>query len=96
MAGFLIVRGGPGTLDAVPEVAAARDVVMGFQVIRPTDGSEPFVHQEAKQFSTHFLFSHDPLKQGIWSTFGLDGALGEATTITRLMESPIPPCKCGR
>src|SRR5204863_8867402 len=26
MAGFLIVQGGPGTLDAVPEVAAAKDV----------------------------------------------------------------------
>ena len=38
MAGFLIIRGGPGTLDAVPEVAAARDVVMGFQVIRTATG----------------------------------------------------------
>ena len=34
MAGFLIVKGGPGTLDALPEVQAAKDVVMGFQVIR--------------------------------------------------------------
>ena len=34
MAGFLIVEGGPRTLDAVPEVKAARDVVMGFQVSR--------------------------------------------------------------
>ena len=75
MAGFLIVRGGAGTLDAVPEVAAARDVVMGFQVIRTaTDGTVPFVHQVAQQFGT---LADDP-QQGIWSTFGLDGALGRS------------------
>ncbi len=75
MAGFLIVRGGAGTLDAVPEVAAARDVVMGFQVIRTaTDGTVPFVHQVAQQFGT---LADDP-QQGIWSTFGLDGAPGRS------------------
>ena len=53
MAGFLIVKGGPGTLDAVPEVAAAKDVLMGFQVIRTLiDGTQAFVHQEAEQFGT--------------------------------------------
>ena len=34
MAGFLIVKGGPGTLDTVPEVAAAKDIPMAFQVVR--------------------------------------------------------------
>ena len=43
MAGFLIVKGGPGTLDAVPEVAAAKDVPMMFQVIRTgLDGKMPW------------------------------------------------------
>ena len=47
MAGFLIIKGGPGTLDALPEVAAARDVVMGFQVIRTDlNGNVPFVNQK--------------------------------------------------
>jgi FtsP/CotA-like multicopper oxidase with cupredoxin domain len=79
MAGFLIVRGGPGTLDAVPEVAAAKDVVMGFQVIRTgIDGSVPFVSQVAQQFGTFPFFTEDPVQQGIWSTFGLDGALGRS------------------
>ena len=53
MAGFLIVKGGPGTLDALPEVAAARDVVMGFQVIRTDlNGNVPFVNQKTTQFGT--------------------------------------------
>ena len=53
MAGFLIVKGGPGTLDALPEVAAARDVVMGFQVIRTDlNGNVPFVNQQATHFGT--------------------------------------------
>jgi FtsP/CotA-like multicopper oxidase with cupredoxin domain len=48
MAGFLIVRGGPGTLDAVPEVAAAKDAVMAFQVIRTThDGNTVFVQEKS-------------------------------------------------
>ncbi len=79
MAGFLIIKGGPGTLDALPEVAAARDVVMGFQVIR-TDlkGNVPFVHQQATQFGTFPFFTTDPVQQGIWSTYGLDGASGRS------------------
>jgi hypothetical protein len=36
MAGFLIVKGGEKTLDTVPEVAAAKDIPMAFQVIRST------------------------------------------------------------
>ena len=53
MSGFLIVKGGPGTLDALPEVAAARDVVMSFQEIRTDlNGNMPFVNQQATQFGT--------------------------------------------
>ncbi|MGO9450896.1 MAG: multicopper oxidase family protein [Candidatus Binataceae bacterium] len=79
MAGFLIVRGGPGTLDAVPEVAAAKDIVMGFQVIRSlTDGSYGFVDQLSQQFGTFPFFNTDPVQQGPWSTYGLDGAPGRS------------------
>src|SRR5207237_7314952 len=53
MAGFLIVKGGHGTLDAVPEVAAAKDIPMAFQVIRSlADGRVVFVHEQAQQFGT--------------------------------------------
>jgi FtsP/CotA-like multicopper oxidase with cupredoxin domain len=78
MAGFLIVKGGEGTLDAVPEVAAAKDIPMAFQVIRSTnDGKVVFVHEQAEQFGT-FPFPDDPTpptteQQGLWSTYGLDG-----------------------
>jgi FtsP/CotA-like multicopper oxidase with cupredoxin domain len=73
MAGFLIVRGGPGTLDAVPEVAAAKDIVMGFQVIRTTaDGTLAFVHEQAEVFGT-FPGATSPELQGLWSTYGIDG-----------------------
>jgi len=79
MAGFLIVKGGAGTLDALPEVAAARDVVMAFQVIR-TDlkGNVPFVNQKTTQFGTFPPGTTDPAQQGIWSTYGLDGASGRS------------------
>jgi FtsP/CotA-like multicopper oxidase with cupredoxin domain len=66
MAGFLIVEGGPGTLDAVPEVKAATEVLMGFQVIRTgTDGFVPFVTPEATAFGTNPV---NPLPPGLWST----------------------------
>jgi FtsP/CotA-like multicopper oxidase with cupredoxin domain len=81
MAGFLIIKGGPGTLDAVPEIAAAKDIVMSFQVIRTAlDGNLVFVNQQAEQFGT-FPFPPPPppiTKQGIWSTYGLDGAPGRS------------------
>jgi FtsP/CotA-like multicopper oxidase with cupredoxin domain len=79
MAGFLIVKGGEGTLDAVPEVAAAKDVPMAFQVIRSTnDGKVVFVHQQAQQFGTFPIPGEGPffpsiVQQGLWSTYGLDG-----------------------
>ncbi len=85
MAGFLIVKGGPGTLDTVPEVAAAKDVPMAFQVVRSTnDGKVVFVHEEAQQFGTFPFpdftipgkpFIPPPGNQGLWSTYGLDGSV---------------------
>jgi FtsP/CotA-like multicopper oxidase with cupredoxin domain len=83
MAGFLIVQGGPGTLDTVPEVAAAKDIPMAFQVVRSlNDGSVVFVHQQAQQFGTFPFPSFVPPifippseDQGVWSTYGLDGQL---------------------
>jgi FtsP/CotA-like multicopper oxidase with cupredoxin domain len=78
MAGFLIVKGGEGSLDAVPEVAAAKDVPMAFQVVRSlSDGSVVFVHEQAEQFGT-FPFPDQtppptPAQQGLWSTYGVDG-----------------------
>jgi len=84
MAGFLIVEGGPGTLDTVPEVAAAKDVPMAFQFVRSlSDGRVVFVHEQAQQFGT-FPFPDftknppvlpPPEDQGVWSTYGLDGML---------------------
>jgi FtsP/CotA-like multicopper oxidase with cupredoxin domain len=63
MAGFLIVQGGPGTLDTVREVAAAKDVPMAFQLVKSlSDGSVVFVHQEAQQFGT-FPFPGDGYAQ---------------------------------
>src|SRR5271168_2783564 len=76
-AGFLIVKGGRGTLDAVPEVAAARDVVMAFQEIRTDlNGNTVFVNQQATQFGTFPFGTEDPTLQGVWSLYGLDGAPG--------------------
>jgi FtsP/CotA-like multicopper oxidase with cupredoxin domain len=78
MAGFLIIKGGEGTLDTVPEVAAAKDIPMAFQLLRSlSDGSVVFVHEQAQQFGT-FPFPTDtppptPQQQGLWSLYGLDG-----------------------
>jgi FtsP/CotA-like multicopper oxidase with cupredoxin domain len=79
MAGFLIVKGGPGTLDAVPEVAAARDVVMGFQIIRTTvDGDTVFVNEKSQQFGTWPPDTEEKKQQGPWSKYGIDGAPGRS------------------
>ena len=84
MAGFLIVKGGQGTLDTVPEVAAAKDIPMAFQLVRSLhDGSVVFVHQQAQQFGTFPFpdFTKNPpvlppsAAQGVWSTYGLDGQM---------------------
>src|SRR5438270_13794733 len=98
MAGFLIVKGGHGTLDAVPEVAAAKDVPMAFQVIRSlADGRVVFVHEQAQQFGT-FPFPDftktppvlpPPEQQGLWSTYGLDGEL----TVEPDGKTPGPPSR---
>ena len=62
MSGFLIVEGGPETLDAVPEVKAAREVVMAFQAIRTDQsGRVPFVNAAAAQLGT------DGQNAGLWS-----------------------------
>jgi FtsP/CotA-like multicopper oxidase with cupredoxin domain len=80
MAGFLIVKGGTGTLDTVPEVAAAQDIPLAFQVVRSlSDGSVVFVHEEAQQFGTlppppdNPTVLSPPELQGLWSTYRLDG-----------------------
>lgn len=67
----------------MPEVAAAKDIPMAFQVVRSTnDGKVVFVHQEAQQFGTFpfpdFSVAGKPFippadDQGLWSTYGLDG-----------------------
>jgi len=75
MAGFLMIQGGPGTLDALPEVKAAKDVVMGFQVIRTDlNGQVVFVNQAATLFGTSPFDPMNPAKQGVWSTYGINGA----------------------
>src|SRR5215469_2755398 len=92
LAGFLIIKGGPGTLDAVPEVAAAKDFVMGFQVIRTDlNGNNPFVNQVATQFGTFPFGTTDPTQQGIWSTYGLDGDPGRSNSYytTNGLTNPI-------
>jgi FtsP/CotA-like multicopper oxidase with cupredoxin domain len=79
MAGFLIIKGGPGTLDDVPEVKAAKDMVMGFQVIRTDlNGEVPLVNEQATVFGTFPPSATDPTLQGVWSTFGVDGAPGKS------------------
>ena len=61
MAGFLIVEGGPGSLDDMPEIQAARDIVMGFQTIRTTaQGVVPWVNTAA----TDFKQLHNTLDEG--------------------------------
>jgi FtsP/CotA-like multicopper oxidase with cupredoxin domain len=45
MMGFIIIEGGPGDLNEVPEIAAAREVLMAFSVIRTDEnGNVPFVN----------------------------------------------------
>jgi FtsP/CotA-like multicopper oxidase with cupredoxin domain len=67
MSGFLIVEGGPGTLDEVPEVQAAKDVVMAFQAIRTDqNGQVPFVDTTATQLATD---ANNPVPAGLWSAY---------------------------
>ncbi len=66
MAGFIIIEGGPGDLNEVPEIAAAKEVLMAFQVIRTDEnGDVPFVNQDATQFSS----DSDEAANGLWATY---------------------------
>ncbi len=67
MAGFLIVDGGPETLDGVPEVKAAKEVLMAFQEIRTDkNGQLPFVNPTGTQLGSTNPTSPQP--DGLWST----------------------------
>jgi FtsP/CotA-like multicopper oxidase with cupredoxin domain len=67
MSGLLTVEGGPGTLDDVPEVKAAKEVVMAFQAIRTDqNGRVPFVNAAATHLATD---GNNPVPAGLWSTF---------------------------
>jgi FtsP/CotA-like multicopper oxidase with cupredoxin domain len=73
-AGMLIVKGGKGTIDAVPEVAAAKDIVMVFQVLHSlSDGQVAYVNPTALQFG-----SNVGLTDGLWSAY-LGTAVGGGT-----------------
>lgn len=58
MSGFLIVDGGPGTVDTVPEIQAATEVLLGFQAIRvDRNGKVPWLNTEATQFARTGAYS---------------------------------------
>ena len=53
MAGMLIVRGGAGTVDEVPEVKAAKQIVMDFQVLHTTSANQvAYVNPTATQLGS--------------------------------------------
>jgi len=65
MAGFIIVEGGEGTLDTVPEVQDAEEKLILFNIVRTDQqGNVPFVNQIATQQNST---PSDSL--GIWSTY---------------------------
>ena len=65
MAGFIIVEGGEGTLDTVPEVQAAEEKLILFNVVRTDQqGNVPFVNMIATQQNST---PSDSL--GIWSAY---------------------------
>ncbi len=66
MAGMLIVRGGPGTVDAVPEVRAAKQIVMDFQVLHSTSANQvAYVNPTATQLGSLTPMAAD----GVWSAY---------------------------
>jgi FtsP/CotA-like multicopper oxidase with cupredoxin domain len=66
MAGMLIVRGGPGTVDAVPEVKAAKQIVMDFQVLHSTSANQvAYVNPTATQLGSITAMAAD----GVWSAY---------------------------
>lgn len=65
-AGMLIIKGGPGSLDAVPEVKAAKDIVMVFQYIQVTSsGQVVYVNPTAAQMGS----TTPQLADGLWSAY---------------------------
>ena len=66
MAGMLIVRGGAGTVDEVPEVKAAKQIVMDFQVLHTTSANlVAFVNPTATQLGSTTARAAD----GVWSAY---------------------------
>jgi len=66
MAGMLIIKGGPGTLDTMPEVKAARQIVMDFQVLHSTTaGQVVYVNPTAAQMGS----TNPQLADGLWSAY---------------------------
>jgi FtsP/CotA-like multicopper oxidase with cupredoxin domain len=71
MMGFIIIEGGPGDLNEVPEIAAAKEILMGFTVIRTDkDGNVPFVNTEATSFASDPDIPGD--RSGLWATYHRD------------------------
>jgi FtsP/CotA-like multicopper oxidase with cupredoxin domain len=71
MMGFIIIEGGPGDLNEVPEIAAAREVLMGFAIIRTdSKGNVPFVNTEATKFGSESNIPGD--RSGLWDTYHQD------------------------
>lgn len=65
MSGFLIIEGCEDGLETVPEIADAKDLLLGLQVIRTdADGKVPYVNQEAPQFSSDLEATN-----GLWALF---------------------------
>ena len=81
MKGFIIIEGGPGDLNEVPEIATAKEILMGFSVIRTDkDGNIPFVNTEATQFASSGGPTGDD-RSGLWSTYHVgDGSKYYYTT----------------
>jgi len=66
MAGMLIVRGGAGTVDEVPEVKAAKQIVMDFQVLHTTSANQVvYVNPTATQLGSLTPTAAD----GVWSAY---------------------------
>ncbi len=58
MSGFLIVDGGLDTIDAIPEISSAADILMAFQAIRVGEnGKVPWLDTEATQYANFGAYS---------------------------------------
>jgi len=58
MSGFLIIDGGPNTIDAIPEISSAAEILMSFQAIRvDANGQVPWLNTEATQFARNAAYS---------------------------------------